>query len=221
LGRISASDLWPLLQVFVQFAREVQGGSVRRLVFRNPKEYAPTVKRFQSMPHRDENVGKPPFVIHVAYDDFFVVTVSETMRDTCTKSVQEDEAEENLSESTIAGFCEYVLNYLAREQAEFLATLALQDLVSPRPDNVLPNSYTAEGYQDSENDVHGDASTQEYTLRASGSSSASGGNMPPAGGRKAFPDGDLPQIARRNPVVMVNEENLSEFIKKAQHDIRM
>lgn len=215
---ISGSELWPLVQVFVQFAREVQGGPVRRLVFRNPHEYAPTVQRFEASPQYSDATGKRPFVVHVAHDELFAVTVCETLRNEPGLDGMEDE--ENAAGVPVAEFCELILDHLVKEQTAFLATISPKD-VSPRPDGLLPNSYRAENFQDSETDAAtGTTSVQEYTTRAS--SSEWGESVMASGLDSSLMDMDQPlTTADRNPIVKISEGKLSEFIDKTQHNMRI
>lgn len=70
---ISASALWPLIQVFIKFSRDVQGGHIRRLVFRSPASYAPSTHRFQPSAH----AATPRCaIVYVGQSDRYVVTVT-------------------------------------------------------------------------------------------------------------------------------------------------
>ena len=52
---LPADKLWPLIHNFSKFSHDVQGGRVRRLVFRSPKAYASSTHRFEASAHPTQN----------------------------------------------------------------------------------------------------------------------------------------------------------------------
>lgn len=108
-----SATLWSLVQVFVQFAREVQGGRVRRLLFRNKMmpvgrshTFGATARKSRTNVHQTE--------VHVAHDDLFVATVTEIYREPppglrhCSTP-----------DAATSNFLQAVLEYFAEEQAKF------------------------------------------------------------------------------------------------------
>lgn len=122
-GSIGPDTLIRLVKVFVQFSREVQGGNVKRLLFRNPQDYAPKAYRFQPTPRSYNKPEKRPIIVHVAHDDIFVVTVTEIILEDL-KSYQILMVNENQgSILSLCEFCESLLDWLRREQKFFLSNL--------------------------------------------------------------------------------------------------
>lgn len=78
-GSESASAVWSLVQVFIQFSREVDGGNVQRLVFREPLQPVGKRRVFGAAPHGHATTQQRPVVIHIAHDALFVVTVVELL----------------------------------------------------------------------------------------------------------------------------------------------
>jgi hypothetical protein len=76
---VSAGTVWSLVQVFIQFAREVDGGNVQRLIFRNPVQPVGKHHAFDVVRTGLQTVSQRPVLIHVANDDLFVVTVTEAL----------------------------------------------------------------------------------------------------------------------------------------------
>lgn len=99
---IGADALWPLIQVFIKFSRDVQGGHIRRLVFRSPAAYAPSSHRFAASAHA-RTPGST--VVYVAQSDRYVVAV--THRDDADKQ-------------TAQRFVSDLLDFLHREHGTFL-----------------------------------------------------------------------------------------------------
>lgn len=120
---ILADRLWPLIQVFVQFSREVHGGEVKRLVFRSPESYAPTHNQFEPASHP----GRPPpvIVVYIARGDRFVVAVTERLvADSVSDPTLAVADDTRIPVDTVPEFCAGVLAFLQREQETFLATLS-------------------------------------------------------------------------------------------------
>lgn len=214
---IPSSTLWPLIQVFIQFAREVQGGSVKRLVFRNPEEYAPSVQRFRSAPQQRNTEDKHPVVVHVAHDDLFVVAVTEILPADPRNADFAAEGPEGAPVLTIAEFCESCLDFLSQEQTAFLATLARDDFARGRPVATHISQRSGE---------------EEALQRASASNFRIGGGMSSSSASRtssmqsdltgSFDDLVQPAPAvTRDPIVSINESRLSEYISKTQTLLRM
>lgn len=118
---IDAENLWPLIRIFVQFSREVHGGSVKRLVFRSPQAYATQTHRFEPSQHPPR--AAPVIVVHVAHDPLFVVAVTERLSAeaataTALLSVPDDTQKRVM---TISQFCTSILNFL-KSQVENTST---------------------------------------------------------------------------------------------------
>lgn len=118
---IDAEHLWPLIRIFVQFSREVHGGSVKRLVFRSPQAYAVQTYRFEPSQHPPR--AAPVIVVHVAHDPLFVVAVTERLSAeaasaTALLTVPDDTQKRVL---TISQFCTSILNFL-KSQVESTST---------------------------------------------------------------------------------------------------
>lgn len=107
--------MWPLVKVFLQFSREVQGGSVHRLVFRSPSEYTPEPQVFRPAPVSRR--PRDPIVAHIAHDELFVVVVTE-IGPKRPIVAEDDEATEGIAE-----FCDTVKDFLNTQQTAFLAGL--------------------------------------------------------------------------------------------------
>lgn len=215
---IPSETLWPLIQVFIQFAREVQGGSVKRLVFRNPQEYAPTVKRFQPAPKQKKD--NRPVVVYVAHDELFVVAVVEMLSEEHGKLGLENEKSEQSAPLTISEFCESVLEFLSKEQESFLGAQNRQDL----GERLLQPSgrsrqATTEGQTLQSENV---ANFQGFAgIMSSTSSSASGSSGLQTGHSQSSEGGDASLSTAPRIVVKVNEAKLAEFVSRTQNLLRM
>lgn len=78
-GDSTTAAVWSLVQVFIQFAREVEGGNVQRLVFREPLQPGGKQRGFGATPAGRASTQLRPIVIHLAHDALFVVTVAELL----------------------------------------------------------------------------------------------------------------------------------------------
>lgn len=125
---ITSDRLWPLIQVFVQFSREVNGGDVKRLVFRSPLAYAPTHDHFQPMSHPARPA--PCIVVYLAHMHHFVVAVTERLvADIATEPALLAVADDNhMPVDTVPEFCAHVLKFLSQEENTFIASTALDDV---------------------------------------------------------------------------------------------
>lgn len=215
---IPQATLWPLIQVFIQFAREVQGGSVKRLVFRDPEEYAPNVRSFRSAPHLQHTDDKPPIVIHVAHDDLFVVAVTERLTTTSRTVDFANEDEENAPVLTIAEFCESCLDFLKKEQTAFLATLGNGDFENG---GAGPGAAQRQG---SENlgSVHSSGLNSGVT---GGSSTSSGSDHTESHSETTESSQEdrvepVPPNSAHDPVVSIDQSRLDEFISKTKTLLR-
>ena len=197
---IAPLTLFPLIQVFVQFSREVQGGSVRRLVFRNPDEYAPVVKSFRPTPHRNVSDDKPPLVIHIADNDSFIVTVTETIPTSSRFTNFLNVECERAPAMTIIEFCESCLDFLSKEQAAYRSTITdtnfansqdLQDL------SCTPDGSSMQGPPTLESQSHTSGSYEAESIEP------------------------VPEPSFRDPTVSIDEARLSEYISKTQRLLRM
>lgn len=219
---ISSETLWPLIQVFIQFAREVQGGSVKRLVFRNPAQYAPTVRRFQPAPKPKED--KKPVVVHVAHDELFVVAIAELLSVESGKLGLEGEKSEPGTSLTISEFCESVLEFLNKEQESFVATQSREDAdPAVQPPRGLEKTTTEQQTTRGENvaNFRGFAGIV-LTSSSSNSTVASGSSGPQMVQSQSLEEGELSQATSSgNEIVKVNEAKLSEFVSKTQNLLRM
>lgn len=194
---ISPAVLWPLIKVFVQFSREVQGGSVKRLVFKSPDDYAPAVKCFQSAPQQ-KPPSKHPIVVHVAHDELFVVSILE-IHDKHTATTFHN-TEERTTPLTITEFCETVLEFLNRQQAEFLATLDDTETGAPatHPDALEANLHTS--------------STSSSPLSEATRSNTSALH---------HADERPPTSSPKKPTVVIDQTKLTEFTSKTQDLLNM
>lgn len=215
LEPIPASTLWPLIQVFVQFAREVQGGSVKRLVFKTPADYAPTVTRFQPMPQSPKSSATPSTVIHVAHNDLFAVAVTEHVPLTHQASALTAEESDQAPVFTISDFCESLLDFLNHEQAAYLATLTSEDKKSPAQDPGTSNRVSEELDASSQNTLP--SSSRQPSIGSSSESlrTASHSDLSQYADEEA-----VPNSTSARPVVEINESRLSEFVSKTQNLLR-
>lgn len=78
-GESTTATVWSLVQVFIQFSREVDGGNVQRLVFREPLQPVGKRRVFGAAPQGRATTQQRPVVIHIAHDALFVVTVAELL----------------------------------------------------------------------------------------------------------------------------------------------
>lgn len=107
---IPADKLWKLIKVFAQFSRDVQGGNVRRLIFRNPKSYAPPHNRFEPTPASQTSRSAPVTIIYLAFSERYAVAVTERL-------TGEAASTPTLLNSptpvfTVPEFCNDILNFL-------------------------------------------------------------------------------------------------------------
>lgn len=112
---LSADRLWPLIQVFVQFSREVQGGDVKRLVFRGPKAYAQTPNQFEALPLPSRPT--PVTIVYLAHSERFVVTVTEQLIGDATTPASLLSRSED-SSNQVPDFCNSLLDYFNNLQSE-------------------------------------------------------------------------------------------------------
>jgi hypothetical protein len=111
---ISASTVWSLVQVFVQFAREVDGGNIQRLVFRDAALPVGKRRAFGAV-SGGVTSGPRPAIVHVAHDPLFVVTVTESLR-TGASDLYRSESQD----AAISAFAHAVLRYVALQEETFL-----------------------------------------------------------------------------------------------------
>lgn len=108
---VSGRTIWSLVQVFIQFAREVDGGSVQRLIFRDPVHPVGNRQAFGSSP---SGVSlRQPVLIHVANDGLFVVTVTEALSAEVSPLRRADD------DFPAKQFVQEVLLHVAQRQASF------------------------------------------------------------------------------------------------------
>lgn len=111
---VSASTVWSLVQVFIQFAREVGGGNVQRLIFRDPVQPDGKPQAFGAAPTGVPTATRRPVLIHVANDELFAVTVTEALP-------AETSQLHRLKDAFPAGiFVHEALLYVAMQQSSFL-----------------------------------------------------------------------------------------------------
>jgi hypothetical protein len=115
---VSAATVWSLVQVFIQFSREVDGGNVQRLVFRDPVQPVGKRRVFGAAPAGPAAASPQPVLIHVAHDALFAVTVTEALPPDASQL-------RRLRHEFPAGqFAHDVLLYFSAEQAAFLNSSA-------------------------------------------------------------------------------------------------
>lgn len=112
---ITSHKIWPIIQNFIGLSRDIDGGTLRRLVFRSPADYAPTVKKFNSVNQQTPN-PTPPIVMHVFHDARFVVTVIQYL---LNYSIFQHSAQSS-SAFTIADFCASIHNFLTNEYSTYI-----------------------------------------------------------------------------------------------------
>lgn len=124
LEPIPAATVWSLVQVFVQFARELDGGNVQKLIFRTPQDVVGKSRRFGSgQAHRAAT--QHPLLIHLAYDALFVVTLSEVdaprlaLRLDGPRAGRRSDPEVPSSSAELSKFCNALLQFVAGEQAKY------------------------------------------------------------------------------------------------------
>lgn len=125
---IPADKLWKLIKVFAQFSRDVQGGNVRRLIFRSPKSYAPPHNRFEPDPASQTNRSAPVTIIYLAFSERYAVAVTERL-------TGEAASTPTLLNSptpvfTVPEFCNDILNFL-HEQHNNVHVYSLTSKLSP------------------------------------------------------------------------------------------
>lgn len=122
---VSGRTIWSLVQVFIQFAREVDGGSVQRLIFRDPVEPVGNRRVFGS------NIAGValcrPVLIHVANDALFVVTVTEAL------SAETSQLRRLSDDFPAKLFVQEVLLYVAHQQASFTNNAVQTTQTAPGP----------------------------------------------------------------------------------------
>lgn len=220
-GWISAAVLWSMIQVFIQFAREVQGGSVKRLVFRNPEAYAPAVKHFQPAP-RQKRSSKNPVEVYIAHDELFAVTVTEIVRKEDSTLGLEAEESTQAPALTIAEFCEAVLDFLNKEHASFLSTLRREDSgVRPLRASINVRQRTVERQHGE--DVANFRPVLDTTSSGSSSGSSAGSSTAGSGSgqSRSLDESGTSPVNTLHPVVTLNESRLSEFMSKTLKLLRM
>lgn len=214
IASVPPSTLFPLIQVFIQFSREVQGNSVKRLVFRTTSDLMPPPQRFHSRPQRSGS-SKQPFIIHVAHDDIFVVALTDsTVANSYATKISMNPSEE-LSEFTVNDFCESVLDFLNKEQSSFLASLAGTDNSPAEP------SQPRHLRQRSDGDTLTSQGGLPPALKFTNSQSTTTSNTLET--QSDAPDRQMPQptAAPAKPVVSIYESRLTEYIVKTQTLLRM
>lgn len=117
-GSITAGTVWSLVQVFIQFSREVDGGNVQRLVFREPVQPVGKRRGFGATPANRSAGGQRPILVHVAHDGLFVVTVTETLPPSASQ------LSPPADDFPATAFSRAVLKYFAALQATFSETSA-------------------------------------------------------------------------------------------------
>lgn len=216
---LSPSSLWPLLQVFIQFARELQRGNVKRLVFRHPHLYTPPLHRFQPMPH---SAHKPhsdlPIVVHIAHDDLFVIAVIEQVPASQSLDLL-TMAPADLDQSpvfTIGDFCGSLLDFLNKEQTSFLATLTNDDFNAPTQTQLQPREQDNENYDTSQSTLLSSSRLTRTTCSSDSQTTVSDRDL------FQSPHEENPSTAiSAQPMVDINESRISEFISKTQSLMRM
>lgn len=113
---LGADRLWPLIQVFVQFSREVQGGDVKRLVFRGPKAYAQTHNQFEALPLPARPT--PVTIVYLVHSERFVVTVTEQLIGDTTTAASLLASSASSTSSSIPEFCNSLLSFLNKMRSE-------------------------------------------------------------------------------------------------------
>lgn len=216
---LTPSSLWPLLQVFMQFARELQRGNVKRLVFRHPELYTPPLHRFQPMPHPTH---KPhpnlPVVVYVAHDNLFVVAITEQLSasqslDLLTMAPDDPDQSPVFN---IADFCGSLLDFLNQEQTSFLATLTNNDLkATPR------SQFQSRQLSNENHDISQSASLSSSRLTRTSCSSESQTTSSDLDLFQSPHEENPPTPVNVQPVVDINESRVSEFISKTQNLMRM
>ncbi|CAN8069164.1 unnamed protein product [Agarophyton chilense] len=112
--KITADNIWPIIHNFISLARDVDGGPLRRLVFRNPSQYAPTVANFDPIVKHAEH-RRAPVVVHVHSDSRFVITVTE-----CVQHYSLFHHSPYSSAFTLSEFCSTLLHWLGEQHAAFV-----------------------------------------------------------------------------------------------------
>jgi hypothetical protein len=108
--------------VFVQFAREVDGGNIQRLVFRDAA--LPVGKRrVFGTTTGSATDHRVPIVVHVAHDALFVVTVTESI-----PAAASDLYRSESQDATISAFAHAVLGHVASQEDDFLKAIRRQDV---------------------------------------------------------------------------------------------
>lgn len=115
---LPAEKLWRLIQVFVQFSRDVQGGNVRRLVFRSPKVYAPSTHRFEPSPHPSNNHNQAVTIVYIAQSDRYVVAVTERLVTSTTQNMLDTHS----PLIPVQKFCHSILESLHSQHDTFLVS---------------------------------------------------------------------------------------------------
>lgn len=196
---IAPPVLFPLIHLFVQFSREVQGGSVKRLVFRNPAEYAPTVKTFRPTLQQSASDDKPPLVIYIAHNESFIVTVTETVPVNSPAADIAGVETETPPALTITEFCDSCLDFLSKEQAAYRSTVRNDSA----DDTISRNALSSNG----ESSLH---DSQNFETQSDGSASYDRKSSEP-----------LRQQVLHHQAFSVDEARLSEYISKMQKLLRM
>lgn len=199
----TAAALWPLLKVFMQFSREVQGGAIKRLVFRNPADYTPRAHRFEPAPPSIDP-GLPPVVVHVAHDDLFVVAVTEVLSDASNAGRLGLVKHGDTFGVTITNFCTSLLDFLRDEQTRFLRNLKNSKQTDRNLENRDSMDRETNPIEDSGAPVISQHSTSQSTSTRSESTEAS--NRP---------------VAVDNPVVSIDVARLKEHIAENQNLLRL
>lgn len=194
---LAADKLWPLIQVFVQFSREVHGGHVKRLVFRSPKAYAPAHKRFEPAPHPTRPAAVT--IVYLAHSERFVVAVTERLIGDATTAANllaiPNDARTPVF--TVPELCQTIIDFLTREQAAVLAASATP-----------PESTAHSGDGDA---TRHDSNTRSTSRRTSDSTSS---RILMATSRQS---NHTTSSIQTPPLVSIDPTKLSDFIKNSRN----
>lgn len=173
---VSSSTIWSLVQVFIQFSREVDGGNVQKLVFRDQARSTIGSHNFGT-PKAALETGKSPVLIHVAHNQLFAVTLTERLRmDTTDMPLVADQ-------SSSSSLVQSVLRLFESKQAEYLRS-STRKVINPEQNPTVslsgaPDSYMRQrhlghsGTAEPESGAHMSSSQSDRTFSSSESSDIS------------------------------------------------
>lgn len=162
--QVSAHTIWPIVHNFIALSRELdRTASLRRLVFRDPQQYAPPVSNFRPAV-RPNRKHSPPIVIHCLLRAPFVVTVTETLPNYTLFDQHDQHAASSSSstEFTLSDFCDTIMHFVHKEYNAFSAANRAegQDDAHVNADTQSNGNGSINEGDNNNNNSHGDETVQ-------------------------------------------------------------